>query len=204
MTLISASSGTRCSTMHGTPSSATRGDELGRSRDDALALAVVAEAGRLDDRRAAGCRPSPSPATANGAVGTPSPARKRFSAMRSWAIATAAAGGATTTSVARRSSGVGRRVLELGGDDRATCGEVVERGRVVVGGDEVLVGDPPGRRVRVGVEHDRAVAHQAGGDERVAAELAAAEHADRRRRDDRRRTVGGSVADAAASRRSAR
>ena len=92
--------------------------QLGGRRHVALALAVVAEAGGLDDRRER--HPiAPSPATANGAVGTPMPARNRFSAMRSWAIATAAAGGATDTSRGQPVEGLRRRVLELRRHDGA-------------------------------------------------------------------------------------
>ena len=103
-----------------------------------------------------------------------------------------------------------RGVLELGGDDGAAAGELVEGRGIVVGGDEVDVGDRPGRGGGVGIEHDRAIAGEAGGDDGVAAELATAEHPDRRRRGDRglaRAHVGGTASrtDAAAcSRRSDR
>ena len=56
---------------------------------------------------------------ANGATGTPCPARNRFSARRSWAMATAAGGRGDTTSRGQPSQRGGRRVLELGGDDGA-------------------------------------------------------------------------------------
>ena len=79
---------------------------------------------------------------------------------------------------------------------------MVEAASSSYGGDEVLVGDPPGRRRRVGVEHDGAVAHQPSGDDGVATELATTEHTDRGRRDDH--DGGGSVDAAAWPRRSAR
>ncbi len=88
------------------------------------------------------------------------PARNRFSAMRSWAIATAAAGGARTTSRRQPVEGRGGRVLELGRDDGARRGQAVEGAGIVVRRDEVLVGDATGGRGGVGIEHDGAVAHQ--------------------------------------------
>ena len=50
------------------------------------------------------------------------------------------------------------------------------------GGDQVLVGDHARRRRRIGVEHDRAIAHRGRRHHGVAAELPTTEHADRRRR----------------------
>ena len=120
---------------------------------------------------------------AHGATGKPARSRNDFSAMRSWAIATALTGGATTTSQGEPLQRLRRGVLELGGDDRAAAGELVEGSGIVVGGDEVDVGDRSGGGGGVGIEDDGAVAGEAGGDDGVAAELATSEHPDRRRRE---------------------
>ena len=80
-------------------------------------------------------------------------------------------------------------VLELGGDHRATRRQLVERRSIVVGGDEMTVGDGPGRCIGVRVEDDRAIAGQASGDDGKAPELATAQHPDGRRRGDRRSSV---------------
>ena len=81
--------------------------------------------------------------------------------------------------------GLSRWVLELGGDHRAHLRQPRERLRVVVVGDEMLIGHRPGRGLRVGLEHDRPEAHHPGGHQRVTAELTASEHPDRRWRRDR-------------------
>ena len=83
------------------------------------------------------------------------------------------------------------RVLELGRDHGARRGQSIERGVVVVRRDEVLVGDRAGRSARVGFEHHGAEPHRPGRDERVPAELPAAQHPDRRRRYDHVVTHGG-------------
>ena len=65
--------------------------------------------------------------------------------------------------------------------------EAIERERVEVGGADVLVRDQPGRAERIGIEHRRAVAHRLRGVDEHAAELAAADDAERRARGDVRR-----------------
>ena len=179
------------------------GGELGRRADLALSLAVVAEAGGLDDRR------EPD---ALGGAGDGERRRRHTEVGEEPLLGDAVLGDGDRVRW-RSHDHVGgepleggcRRVLELGGDDRARGGEAVEGRRVVVRRDEVLIGDATGRCGRVGVEDDGAVTHRAGGDDGVPAELAAAEHADRRRRDDRRHVaVGGSVEVAAWAWRSAR
>jgi hypothetical protein len=76
---------------------------------------------------------------------------------------------------------VGGNVLELGGHRRAGFGHPVQRVRVVVGGDEMLVGNAPCRALRVGIKHHHAVAQLMGGNDEEAPELAAAQHAQRGR-----------------------
>ena len=161
------------------------------SADDALALAVVAHAGRLDDRRVAdrrvgvgGRRPRRTAPT-----GRPASTRNAFSRdavlgdrdrRRPTGATTRAAGEAARSAAA---GGFSNSVVTTAHRSPSS----VERGRVVVrrrrGARSAIAA---GRRSRVGVEHDRAVAHRAGRHQRVAAELAAAEHADRRRRLDHR------------------
>ena len=94
------------------------GAERGLVGDADLALAVVAEAGRLDDRRERRRRSSP-PAHPRRASGRRASRRNAFSARRSWAMATAR-GRRGDDDVARQAlEGRGRRVLELRRDDRA-------------------------------------------------------------------------------------
>ena len=76
-------------------------------------------------------------------------------------------------------------ILELGGDHIAVEGDPLQRRGVVVGRHQVHIGHGSRRRGRVGVDHERAIAHRAGGDEGVPAELTATHHPDRGRRDDR-------------------
>ena len=109
------------------------------------------------DARSAPARPRrrrATPAFARGTASRPGgPARRR---RRPADGATDHVGGEP---IERR----GRRVLELGGDDgarRAPGGRA--RPASSYGGDEVDVGDRAGGRRRVGVEHDRPVAHRAG------------------------------------------
>ncbi len=83
-----------------------------------------------------------------------------------------------------------RSVLELDGDNSAGVGELVQRGRVVVRGDEVDIGNPPGGGVGVRIQHGRAVTHRARSDDEVEAQLAAAEDAQHGRRGDGGLRVG--------------
>ncbi len=83
--------------------------------------------------------------------------------------------------LAERDQAVRRRILELGGHGRAAR-HPVERRRVVERRAQVLVGEVPGRRCRVRVEHDHLVAHGARRDREHAAELTATEQAERARR----------------------
>ena len=78
-----------------------------------------------------------------------------------------------------------RRVLELGGDHIAVEGDPLQRRGVVVRRHQVHIRHGSRRRGRVGVDHERAIPHRAGGDEGVPAELTATHHPDRGRRDDR-------------------
>src|SRR5690606_26227421 len=72
----------------------------------------------------------------------------------------------------------------FGGHRGAFVAQNIERDVVVVGGDQVAVGDEAGGAVRVGVEHPDLVAHLVRGGNEKAAELAAAEHAEGGRRED--------------------
>src|SRR5205807_752520 len=77
-----------------------------------------------------------------------------------------------------RGERLGRDVLELEGDHVHAGGKAPGRVEVVVGGDDLLVGDLAGGAVVGRVEGVNAVAHAAGGDGEHAAELPAAEDAD--------------------------
>ena len=100
------------------------------------------------------------------------------------------------------------RVLELRSDDCALVTKSFQRIGVVVFCDEVYVGDLARRGVRVGFQHHCAIPHHAGGDQRVATELATTQHANRGGREDRHvgqpGHSGGSVAAADRSRFSSR
>ena len=72
-----------------------------------------------------------------------------------------------------------RDVLELVGDDVAARAEFADRAQIVVRGDELFVGDLSGRRVGERLERDDAIAHALRFEREHAAELAAAEDADR-------------------------
>ena len=118
--------------------------------DHGLALAVIAEAARLQDRRQAERAPAPSRATRRRrprrrrAVAMPRSRRNVFSVSRSWLTASARAPGRTGTIARQPLDGRDVDVLELVGDDVDRAGEGVERGRVVVGGDRLRA--PPRRR----------------------------------------------------------
>jgi hypothetical protein len=137
--------------------------------------------GRLEQRRlttSTSVRPASSSTPRTAPRGIRCSTRNSFSARRSWAIATAWGDGATSTDPARRSraaaGGFSNSVVTTShaiasrssADGRRTPPRGARRPR-------------PGRCQRIGVEHDRAVAHRARRHEGEAAELAAAEHADR-------------------------
>ena len=73
-----------------------------------------------------------------------------------------------------------RHVLELVGDDGSGARQFVERGRIVIGGDDLPVGDLRCRAIRLRLQDDGAVAEAGGGHRQHAAELSAADDADRR------------------------
>ncbi len=68
-----------------------------------------------------------------------------------------------------------RNVLELGRDRVAHRGEAIESRRIEIVAPDVLVRDQPGRAVGVGIENDRAIAHRLRGVHEHPAELAAAD-----------------------------
>ncbi len=78
-------------------------------------------------------------------------------------------------------------ILEFRGDSGACLAQLMQCRFVGVGRLQVHVGHLSGRARRVGVEHHHPVAHGARGDGEHAAELAAAQDAQRRIRQDRRR-----------------
>jgi hypothetical protein len=57
----------------------------------------------------------------------------------------------------------------------------VQRIGVVVGRHQMAVGNAPGGALRIRIEHHHAVAQLVGGNDEEAAQLAAAQHAQRRR-----------------------
>jgi hypothetical protein len=70
-----------------------------------------------------------------------------------------------------------RNVLELGADRCAELGQLLQRTRLLVGRAQVFVGRRPGRTVEVGVQHCHAVTELLRGMCSHAAELTAAQHA---------------------------
>ena len=70
-------------------------------------------------------------------------------------------------------------VLELVGDDVAAAPQLFDRRKVVVGCDDLIVGNLPAGRVLVRIERYDVVAHPLRIEREHAAELAAADHADR-------------------------
>ena len=75
-----------------------------------------------------------------------------------------------------------RHILEFGRDRAAGIRQRFQRGRVVIGGAQVYVGNAAGRAVLVGIENGDAIAQFMGGNDKEAAELAAAQHAQHIRR----------------------
>ena len=92
---------------------------------------------------------------------------------------------------------IGRHVLELRGNCRATVGEFIKRRVVVVGDTEMALGGATGRGIFVRIEHPDLIAQLVGSGDEEAAELAAAEHAQGGRRENHRgaqdRNLNGTV-----------
>ena len=154
-----------------------------------LALAVVAEAGGLQDAAVADPRRgievvARRRALPTGPSGAPLAARNAFSATRSWAMATAAGDGATSVRAASRASAAAGRFSNSVVTTAHSAASASRAPRSSNGATRWRSATAPAGAYAVGVEHQGAVAHRAGREQRVAAELAAAEHADRRRRGD--------------------
>src|SRR5690606_13278804 len=80
----------------------------------------------------------------------------------------------------KRVDGLDRHVLEFVGDDVAFARELGQRECVVIGPDDLPVGDLGCRTVAFRLQHDRSVAETSGGDCQHAPALASADAADRR------------------------
>ena len=120
---------------------------------------------------------SASPATrAKGAVRKPAPARKPFSAAV-LGDGHGRRGGADRQPRGEPLEHRSRDVLELGRDRGALIGKLIEGGRVVVGGDDLVVGDLAGGAPGIRLEHDDAISHDARAEREHAPELPAAQHA---------------------------
>src|SRR5579864_3721589 len=72
-----------------------------------------------------------------------------------------------------------RDVLELVRDDVAAPAQLFDRRHIVIRGHDLLVGNLSGRRALLRIERDDVVAHALGVEREHAAELTAADHADR-------------------------
>ena len=72
-----------------------------------------------------------------------------------------------------------RHILEFVSDDCRQSRQFCQRGRIVIGADDLAVGDLGSRAVRLRLEDQRAVAEPRRGHRQHAAELAAADDADR-------------------------
>ena len=156
--------------------------------DQRLALAVIAEAARLEHRRAAGAgeRRIDVGERRDRGEGRHGDAELGHQLLLGEAVLghreAAARPGDTVTRAARNVDGGGRDVLELVGDDVDGRGEIGERRLVVVGRDGAGGGDGEGRALRVGAVDVAGEAELGRGHRQHAAELAAAENADDRRR----------------------
>ena len=158
--------------------------------DRHLALAVVAEPGRLEDRRERaprGTRVESPPPSITGArrVRKPWSRRNCFSAMRSWHTLTERCRADRRSSPSSRSSTAAGTFSDSIVTATARVGELVERGGIVVAADDDAGRRPaPSGSSRPGrAPTSRSPARERSQDE-VPAELAAADDADRRRRDD--------------------
>ena len=118
-----------------------------RRGDRRLALAVVAEARRLEDGGQAHARERrveigfARARRHTGPTGRSCAAMKPFSRLRSCATATALPLGRTSVCLGQRKQGLGRRVLEFRGHGRAGPRQFCEGGGVGVGGVEVPGGE---------------------------------------------------------------
>ena len=109
----------------------------------------------------------------------PSELTNSFSTRRSWLAASAAASGADRPDRRQHLGRARRHVLELVGHDVDGLSEGGQLGLVLVGGDGLGAADVEGRAVGIGAVDVGAQAEPRGGDAEHAAELAAAENADR-------------------------
>ena len=152
--------------------------------DACLALAVVAEARHFQQRRRAGVG---QPGVEVALAVDQRERRGGEAVLREPGFLVAAVlrdghgrGAGRHPAMVRQFDQAGRRdVLEFGGDGGAGGAELLQRAVVGVVGLQVDVGHLPGRAGEIGVEHHDLVAHGARGDGEHAAELAAAEDAQR-------------------------
>ena len=156
-TLISQAKSTKPSRISGFGASAAKaGGSSSGVAQQRLALAVIAEPRGLQHRRQAERAPPPRPArpgcppAAQGAVGTPAPLRKLFSATRSWLIAQHRGRRPHRLQRGQQVQPLGADVLELEGDHVDRGGEGAQRGRVLVVAERDAGGDlrRPGCRAR--------------------------------------------------------
>ena len=159
--------------------------------DAGLPLAVVAEARGLEQRRAASRARAPASRSASrldrreGAHGKPCSRRSPSRARRSCATRPRRRAGRTTVRRGERVERLGGRVLELGGDRGAGRARARERRRVGVGACcRWPVANSAAGESGIGVEHRDAVAQRARGHGEHAAQLAAAQQAERGARED--------------------
>ena len=149
---------------------------------DGLALAVVAEAGRLQDPGEQLVRQGRAVLALldhrERGVGEAVVAEEGLLGDAVLAHPHRGAAGAHDGEGGQVVEGVGGHVLELGRDRGARPTQPVEGLDVVVGGDEVVVGDAAGGAGLVGVEHPGRVAELLRGPDEVPPELAAAEDTD--------------------------
>ena len=131
-------------------------------------------------RRSAGRRSASVATAANGVTGSPRSARNVFSRIRCCAISSARPLGRTIACSSAAAAAAGRHVLELERDDIDAARELADPIEIVVRRLHLDVRDLPGRRVVLGRERVHAIAEAARGHGEHAAELAAAQHADRR------------------------
>ena len=118
--------------------------------DARLALAVIAEAAGLEDRRAADAgerlfaSAAASSTAAKGATAMPSSAMKRLFSQAGPGRCQALGTGRQGHHAVEKAGGLGRHILELVGDDVDRPGEILERRAIVIGA-RPCARPPPGR-----------------------------------------------------------
>ena len=148
-----------------------------------LALAVVAQAGGLEDAGQQGVGDCGEVGLAGdhrmGGTGHAAGAEVGLLGGTVLANRHRVAAGGDRSALGQPAQGLGGHVLEFGGDGVGLVGQPGQAGGVEVGGGQVQVGHPSGRAAAVRVQHRGAETQRLRGVHEHAAELATAHHAER-------------------------